>query len=121
MRVQKKLGIKGYHLTDTFIYKYYNSYHVHEEFPFIGRLNEIIHRLQSAGLYDEWKRRDDRLSDKKFIEKKLEAFKNQKQINEAYEIEYFPIPKFLLYGWTASIILLFTEITWKIWKDFTKA
>ncbi|KAG4067608.1 hypothetical protein HA402_005380 [Bradysia odoriphaga] len=78
LRIQKKLGIKGYHITERRIANFFNSYIVHEAFPFIERLNEIIQRLQSAGLYDEWDRRNQYLSDKAFLEQKLELFANQK-------------------------------------------
>lgn len=121
LRVQKQLGIKGYHVTETYVHKYFHSHMVHKEFPFIDRLNEIIRRLQSAGLYDEWKRREDSLVDKLFIEEKREYFKYHTQTDVADEIEPFPIPMFIVYGWIAGSVILIIEIICKNCKSIRTA
>ncbi len=110
LRIQKKLGIRGYHITEAHLNDYFDSYHVHKAFPFIERLNEIIRRLQSAGLYDEWKRRQDEFDEKKFIEEKFGSI----QRRNGNEIKSFPVPIFIAYGWIGGVILLVIEIIWKI-------
>lgn len=46
------MDIKGYHISQLLISKYILSYGVNDEFPFVDRLNENIHWIRSAGLYD---------------------------------------------------------------------
>lgn len=55
LRAQKRMAIRGYHITQISIAKkYILSYGVNDEFPFVERFNEIIHWIRSAGLYDVW-------------------------------------------------------------------
>lgn len=124
LRVQKQLGIKGYHITDTYIRQYFNTYIVHDAFPFTERLNELIHWLQSAGLFNEWSRRESRANDKKFLQLKREQLNisnDDKRTDAVDKIENVPIPMFVVYGWIASIIVLVMEIIWKNFNAFRTA
>lgn len=104
---QKQSNIKGYHIANLRFFKYYASFPVRNGFPFIERFNEIIHRIQSSGLYEKW------LRDYLILFTKAEGLINY---DDESTIEKFTVPLFIVYGWIAGTILLVIEI---IWKNFT--
>lgn len=59
INVQKRLQIRGYHISELYIAKLVVAYTVNDNFPFIERLNEINHRIQSSGLYQKWRLEDE--------------------------------------------------------------
>lgn len=109
---QKRLNIRGYHMpTHFYILKFLSSYHVNVDFPFIERFNEIIHRLQSAGLYEKW-------TGELYSEVKDRVFSANRSdymgTSDESEIEMFPMPKFIIVGWIVGMIVLIFEIVWKL-------
>lgn len=52
--VQKRLNILGFHLPQEDLSKSLCSYLVTNRFPFIERMNNILHLTRSSGLYDYW-------------------------------------------------------------------
>lgn len=105
LNYQKRIDIKGYHNPNIRISNFFVSFKLSDRFLFFERLNDIIHRIQSAGLYQLWTRTDD-VDLAKFI--KLKA--------EKLDVDRFPIPMFIIYGWIASVIVLVLEIFWKHFK-----
>lgn len=105
---QKRLNIRGYHIPQLDIDKYVVSYPVHDDFPFIGRLNEIIHWIRDAGLYEKW-RREDSNGFVINISKNIKSLKSREQS----EVERFEVPMFIVYGWCTGGIVFVIEIIWK--------
>lgn len=108
---QKRLNIRGYHIpTEFYILKFLCSYHVNNDFPFIERFNDIIQRLQSGGLYEKW-------TGELYDEVKGKAFPTNRSgyiaTSKEIEIDLFPIPRFIIYGWFGALIMLILEIVWK--------
>lgn len=54
LNVQNRLKILGFHLTPDDLDTTLTSYFVSNRFPFLERLNDIVHRTKSSGLYDYW-------------------------------------------------------------------
>lgn len=106
--VQKRLNIRGYHISQLHINKLPVSYPVHANFPFVERINEIIHWIQNAGLYIKWLENDLSREAKRFY-KKCEHLKNRDEI----DIEGFPVPSLIFYGWFTGIVVFVIEILWK--------
>lgn len=50
LRVQKRVGIEGYHICETRFSKRIYAYLINDEFPFIERINEIVHWIRDAGI-----------------------------------------------------------------------
>lgn len=109
LRVQKRLKIKGYHNPDIEIAKNYRGYLVYAKFLYFERLNDILHRIKSAGLYDLWKRQDEANDENVLLKQNVERLANQ---IENY-VESFEFPTFLFYGWLAGLIAFMFEIMWK--------
>lgn len=109
LRMQKRMNIKGYHKTNITMFILMFSYRVNENFLYFERLNEIIHRIKSAGLYDLWIERD-------FGEREYKTVKkNSKRMRTDSEsfIQNFEFPTFVFYGWTAGSVVFIFEIMWK--------
>lgn len=109
LRIQKRLDIKGYHIPNARMYKYLLSYPINREFPFTERFNEIVQWILSAGLYDLWLREAISSFEKDVVNKNLELLKDRQEP----DIDRFPVPMFIAYGWVASIIVFVMEIVWK--------
>lgn len=109
--VQKRLNIRGYHIPPLYIDKYVVSYPVNDDFPFIDRLNEIIHWIRNAGLYEKWCREEmDNFVEN--ISKNRELLKSRDQT----DVEKFDVPIFIVYGWLVGVIVFVLEIIWKHFK-----
>lgn len=111
LRLQKRLSIKGFHNPRIEISKYLAAPFVFNKFLFFERLNELTHRIQSAGLYDLWWRKSHIEMEKKIIKTNVERSRNQNKV-----VENFEIPIFIIYGWLAGVIVLVLEIVWKKFK-----
>lgn len=114
LKVQKRFNIKGYHASQAEYSNLIYAYPVNDIFPFIERLNEIIHWIQSAGLYEQWWKYDGNAYDNQFIQRTAEYLKNRGED----EVEKIPIPMFIVYGWIASFTLLIIEIIWNRFGKF---
>lgn len=109
LRVQKRYNIRGYHDPHIdLLYAHFASL-VGKRFLFFERLNDIIHRIQSAGLYDEWRRRADSNTEKRLLNRNLERVLNS-NTNFESTVEF---PTFIFYGWIAGTIVLVVEIVWQ--------
>lgn len=99
-RNQELLKKRGYRICrECEIFTQLAAHRVNEGFPFMDRFNDVIHRMQSAGLYQKWKR--------DYFEKVTLKF-----VEETY-LENVSFPISIVYGWFASIILFMCEIIWK--------
>lgn len=116
LQMQKRLNLKAYHLTDTNLRTNFWTFVADDYFPYIEAVNDIIHRLQSAGLLDKWLN-DDNLES---IKEKWGMYRNIqfKSSNDSDEITVWTV---LWCGWIASVILFVCEIIWyKIRKQIKK-
>lgn len=86
--------------------KYYLSYAVALNFPFLDELNDLLTRFQEAGLYDKW-RKDTQVSESEYY-KPLTT--NSSKVLKAYSINdlWFAFV-FLFVGYTISMIVLIFE------------
>lgn len=107
-RLQKRLDIPGFHVTRTQVYKQVASYIVNDAFPFIERLNEIIHWVQAADLYEKCRR--DYFS---AVETNIARdYKSSVEL-QAADDRNSTFPMFVFYGWCLSGIVFVLEIIWK--------
>lgn len=111
VRLQKQLGIRGFHITDIYLYREIGSFNVKDAYPFISRFDEIIGWLRNGGLYAKWEQ-DDLLLLERIIRKNLKENQADHQTDNA-EI---PMPTLVLYGWCCSICVFIVEIVWKKWN-----
>lgn len=109
--VQKRMNIRGYHIPPLYIDKYVVSYPVNDDFPFVDRLNEIIHWIRNAGLYEKWcsEEMDD------FVENISENRRLLKSRDQT-DVEKLDVPIFIVYGWFVGVIIFVIEIIWKHFK-----
>lgn len=105
---QKRLNIKGYHIpTQTNLHSVLTSYNVNRDFPFMERLNNIMHLIRDAGLFEKLTTDGYRvLVQKRTMEYGLYVGRTPPE----RDIDRFPIPVFIGYGWIAGIIVLAIEI-----------
>lgn len=108
LRVQKQLQIKGFYILRKEIFKYFASYIANTEFPFIERLNEIVLWIQSAGLFNLWKRQHFRIVENRALENYVRS--------QDSDSGTFPLPKLIIYGWIASSFVFFVEIIYSHFK-----
>lgn len=108
LRVQKRLNIRGYHITKANIYNQHLTYLLNRTFPFMERFDDIALRTKSSGLYDKWLQWE-------HAEYESEVLKNNwhRRNYAEREIERFSFPMFIVYGWIAGIVVLMVEIGWK--------
>lgn len=106
--VQKRLNIRGYHIPPLYIDKYVASYPVNDDFPFIDRLNEIIHWIRNAGLYEKWCREEFNY----FVEN-ISKNRELLKFRDQSDVEKFEVPIFIVYGWFVGVTVFVIEILWK--------
>lgn len=109
LRIQKHLKLNNYHNPKIPIIFRHFSYRVNKKFLFFERLNEILHRIQSAGLYGIWRRQHFSDLDEKIKNKNLVQLTNE-------NVKRFEFPNFIFYGWIAGAVVLVVEIIWKKYK-----
>lgn len=109
LRVQKRLNIKGYHKSQVQFSSELMSLVVADDFPFVERVNEIVHRVLSSGMYDVWDRYELSYDENKNLKRNLELLIDR----EGSGVESFEVPMFIVYGWVASIGVFVVEIIWK--------
>ncbi len=97
--------IKKYHVSQIQLQWIWFSYNARYDFPFIDRINEIIQRVQTAGLYNQWRKYAIAILEKAYEKSATET-----------TIEVLPVPMFVFYGYIAGLIVLFMEIIFKKYK-----
>jgi len=108
LRAQKRLNIRGYQICRTLNPSpQLSAQTVNDAFPFTERFNDIIGRLKSSGLHAKWAT-DERLK----VEQDIVNY-NKNMLQKKTVIDKELIPIFVIYGWSASIILFFIELIWK--------
>lgn len=113
MIAQKLLDYKGYHIIDVYISTNFYAYEVSDDYPFIERLNEIIHRMHNAGLILKWRLTYDRFVKNFFWTFNVMQDRGIINIDNTTEVDRFPIPMIIFYLWFASIILFGIEVNWE--------
>lgn len=116
VQTQKRLNIRGYHITQIQVGNLCFVHPIADTFLFFERLNEINQCIQNGGLYDLWTRQNFANVEKNVVKKNLERLNAQR--NEESDVGELDFPIFIAYGWLAGIIVLFIEIIWKKISDF---
>lgn len=92
---------RKYHIAQIQTQQMQYSYSARDDFPFTDRVNEIIQRVQTAGLYDKWWN-DANDYGKYFI-----------NVAATTHTDDFNVPLFIVYGWIAGFVVLVVELNWK--------
>lgn len=113
LEIQKRFNIRGYHIPNEFCLKESMlTYSVNDNFPFIERLNDIIHSLREGGIYQKWLEENEELMVKIFV-------RNRKvQAENVYSSNVEEFPTVICYGWAASIIVFIIELIWQWYKFY---
>ncbi len=112
IETQKRLNIRGYY--NTLIragYMAHSFSSINNKFVFWERLNEIIHAIQCAGLYDHWERQNYFTFELRNMKQSLERLAALKDNQRSVNSLDFPI--FIVYSWLAGTIVFVLEIIWK--------
>lgn len=104
INIQKHLNIKGFHKTPIKILSNLFAYTVSEKFLFFDRMNEIIHSIQSGGLFSQWVQISHKKHQRKIVKINLPRLRDQRPI------ENVEFPTMIVYGWFASSIVFILEI-----------
>ncbi len=108
VNVQKIMQIKGYRAVERGIMKAIVIFPVNQEFPFIERLNNILHRMKSSGLYNYLQLQQDMKDSNKILKLNRDYLGNKTET--IGNSDMFPI--FIAYGWFVGIVLFVVEIIW---------
>lgn len=107
LETQEMFTKGGYYITPIHLLRKISSYKVKSDFPFTDRINEMIHRIRSAGLLPENQALYNAFV-KFFVQFNLKKIKRSDNIDEE-----FPLPMVVAYGWIASGIVFCIEIIWE--------
>lgn len=107
LKIQKQRGLRVYHLLgDANFGRDLMSFEVNPEFPFTEQINNIIHRLNAAGLMDKWLQEDNRFLMRSML--KRNQLKNQQQP----DVSGFSVMNVVYCGWMVGTIAFIAEIVW---------
>lgn len=109
LSVQKRLKIRGYHISQVFLRPLLMTYLINKDFPFIERVNEIIHRVHQSGLTTQWNQESYVKIAGLLLERNTEILSKLEEVN----VQPVEMPSLIFYGWTASTIVFVLEIIWK--------
>lgn len=110
LEVQKRLGLKAYHLiVERYMLKSFVSYHLNTFFPFTEPINDIIRSLNSAGLINKWIKDENELLIKDVFEKMVNH--QLKSSNKPNRSEFI-VPAVVWCGWIVSVIVFVCELVW---------
>ncbi len=117
LEVQKRLGIKTYYvITEKYLAKFIMSFLINKNFPFMEYINEITHRIQSAGLMDKWLKDKDETGIYNLWKLNLNRPADNKLDNGE-----FAVPTIVWCGWIVSGIAFICEIMWnKVGSEIEK-
>lgn len=90
---------RKYHVSDVNLQWMWFSYNARYDFPFMGRINEIIQWVKVSGLYDKWRN--------EYASRIQSQYAND--LTEK-NIETLPVPVFIVYSYVVGGILLILEI-----------
>lgn len=96
---------KKYYISPIQMQRIWYSHNLRHDFPFIDRINDIINRIKTAGLYEKWWR-DATVEDK--------VFRNG--TTEQAHGDTFSTPIFIVYGWIVGGVVFVIEVNWKKFK-----
>ncbi|XP_037040284.1 uncharacterized protein LOC119077206 [Bradysia coprophila] len=115
-QTEEKLGVRGFHISDVYLDESLYAYRVNDAFPFADRMNDIISRLQCAGLIERWTRFTaaapftGNVEDRDKLLREEVVFHYLSAPNLPYNEEPSDFPIFVIYGWGVSAIVFFMEI-----------
>ncbi len=90
---------------------YWASYISCDDYPFIDRLNDIIHRIRSAGLFQlSWeKEAEEQLNDVRLLNRNINR---ETATTSNIVFDQFQFIKFIIYGYIAACLVFALEIFW---------
>ncbi len=109
LHLQKILQIKGYYAVKRAIMNAMSIYPVNNQFPFIERLNEILHRMKSSGLYKYLQLQEDMKENAIVLQLNRDYLRNKTDNISNND----GLPMFIVYGgWFVGTVLFVVEIIW---------
>lgn len=106
MRIQQRLNMRGYYDTGVVVSRLLCTFPVSDALLFFDKINEVMHWLQSSGLFRRWLAEDfDKIEQqiRRIHRKRLERIKSNPELD---------FPTSVVYGWISSAIVLIIEIGW---------
>ncbi|KAG4071324.1 hypothetical protein HA402_004028 [Bradysia odoriphaga] len=117
VRIQHQLNMQGCRiLPEIYLQKSPASYNLCDDYPFIDRLNGILHRIHSAGLHQKWF--DDDLQD--WVGRVLSLKRGAASDDAEIDTSTIPLGSTIIYGWICAFVVFVLEILWKKKKVFNK-
>lgn len=120
LEVQKRLALKAYHvLGEVVLARYLVSYKISSKLPFDRSVNDIVHRLNAAGLMDKWFKDENEIGVREVCRRNL---KLQTGISNDSDMDTgkFSVPTAVWCGWIASVIVFICEIILHRIKSYTR-
>lgn len=109
VKVEKSFNLRRIHIMKETFYFSLWSYNFSSDFPFFERVNGIIHRLTQSGLMERWTVEDTISYERPYIE----LCRKFLMKNNDNAIDSNEFPKFIVYGWLASVAVFLFELCWK--------
>lgn len=115
LEVQRRLNLKAYHLlSGNFFDNSLSSYLIRPDFPYIEAINDIIHRLNGAGLIGKWTME----RNAKMVKMLMKRNRNRHiKIGDESGTDEFTVPTAVWCGWIASVVAFIFEIIWHKVQD----
>ncbi len=110
LNAQKRLNIRGYHISQVRLCPEIFTFLLNSDFPFIERVNEIIHRVTQSGLTSQWDLKRSAEYEEQLLEKNGEILGKREEVNVNNVDSDLTL---ILYGWVASAIVFVLEIIFK--------
>lgn len=113
--VQKRLNLEAYYwLSETYLDKTFESFHVSPRFPFVETVNDIILRFVGAGLVHKLLEYDntDKVNSLWRTIREIQLIQLERT-DQGRDNEEFAVPAIVWSGWIGSVILFICEIIWK--------
>lgn len=112
--VQKQLNIYGYHIPRLRLTSTMGAYYVNTDFPFMERVNEIIHWTSQSGLREKWQKLKEKSLEEDFFEENRFNFRNSKKLSSNQDSDSLnEMTVFVVCGWVVGTIVFIIEIFWK--------
>lgn len=110
LEAQRRLSLKAYHkLGNSTLQRYLLSFRVGPNFAYVESVNDIIHRLNCAGLINKWRNEQN----EELMQQILKLNVNRHlQVGKAEDSYEFAIPTVVWSGWIVSGIVFICELIW---------
>ena len=112
LEAQKRLGLKAHHLLREIPFgRYPINFELTSTFPFVEPIQDIIHRMNCAGLIDKWIQEESDGIMKGLVNKNIQR-RNHIQLN-VNEFSALTLWYVVSCGWILSAVAFICELIWK--------